>query len=343
MIERVLLIALLLIPYAARLQGRDPAGLPAPRFTEGKGPRDIVLIQAPQAPSPQRLASGGVPNPPAVSISPLRAAAFGAAIICGLLLLQYAHRRKPFILLWASGWLLIVPALLVMARSHDNVRVGREPVGLSQFLAICTATLYFWSGDVYRQTGYARMAHVKALVAIASYFLLAPLAFAIEAVLVPGYILSATMLAGAGAMSAAVLIERRMIGAGLIAFVLFGLAVSNLASAFVVRRMVESGQFIFDILIVNVVLYACGAMGIHLLIFEDMTYELRMTNRLEAARAELLEASITDPLTGCHNRRFLDQVITMSNVSQKLKDIFITTRLQAVFDTYDTEALNLKV
>ena len=53
-----------------------------------------------------------------------------------------------------------------------------------------------------------------------------------------------------------------------------------------------------------------GAVGIHLLIFEDMTYELRMTNRrLEAAREELLQAAITDPLTGCHNRRFLEQVM----------------------------------
>src|SRR5262249_21439450 len=40
-----------------------------------------------------------------------------------------------------------------------------------------------------------------------------------------------------------------------------------------------------------------------------MTYELRITNRrLEDAREELLQAAITDPLTGCHNRRFLGQV-----------------------------------
>ena len=42
-----------------------------------------------------------------------------------------------------------------------------------------------------------------------------------------------------------------------------------------------------------------------------MTYELRTTNRrLEAAREELLQAAITDPLTGCHNRRFLGQVMS---------------------------------
>ena len=44
--------------------------------------------------------------------------------------------------------------------------------------------------------------------------------FGERAVLVPGYLaIAALMLAGAGAMYAAVLLERRMIGAGLVAFV----------------------------------------------------------------------------------------------------------------------------
>jgi diguanylate cyclase (GGDEF)-like protein len=129
-------------------------------------------------------------------------------------------------------------------------------------------------------------------------------------VLTPGYLISAVLLAGAGSMYAAVLLERRMIGAGLVAFVLLGLGVSNLTTAVVVPRMLATGQFTFEILLVNTVLYTLGALGIHQLVFEDMTYELRQTNRrLEAAREELLQAAITDPLTGCHNRRFLEQVM----------------------------------
>ena len=120
---------------------------------------------------------------------------------------------------------------------------------------------------------------------------------------------TAAMLAGAGSMYAAVLLERRMIGAGLVAFVLYGLAISNLTSAFA-SRAEGVDPFSFDILVLNAVLYTFGALGIHLLVFEDMTYELRVTNRqLEAAQEDLLQAAITDPLTGCHNRRFLEQVI----------------------------------
>ena len=44
--------------------------------------------------------------------------------------------------------------------------------------------------------------------------------------------------------------------------------------------------------------------------FEDMTYELRRTNqRLETAQSKLRRMVITDPLTGCRNRRFFDEII----------------------------------
>jgi len=260
--------------------------------------------------SAQPQISGAVPTPPSVPISPRRSAAFGAVIVAALLFLQYAHRRKPFILLWALGWLLIAPAMLLIARGYESGVVASVAVGLSQFLGICTATLFFWSADLYRQTRFVRPSRLRILIAAGAWFLLAPLVFGTGAVLAPGYLISAIVLAGAGAMYTAVLIERRMIGAGLVGFVLLGLGVSNLTTAVVVPRMLATGQFTFEILVVNAVLYTFGALGIHQLVFEDMTYELRTTNRrLEAAREELLQAAITDPLTGCHNRRFLEQVM----------------------------------
>jgi diguanylate cyclase (GGDEF)-like protein len=254
---------------------------------------------------------GAVPTPPSVPISPRRSAAFGAVIVAGLLFLQYAHRRKPFILLWALGWLLIAPAMLLIARGYESGVAASFAVGLSQFLGICTAVLFFWSADLYRQTRFVRSDRLRILAAAGAWFLLAPLAFGTGAVLAPGYLIAAIVLAAAGAMYTAVLIERRMIGAGLVGFVLLGLGVSNLTTAVVVPRMLATGQFTFEILVVNAVLYTFGALGIHQLVFEDMTYELRTTNRrLEAAREELLQAAITDPLTGCHNRRFLEQVMS---------------------------------
>ena len=247
-------------------------------------------------------------DPPRLSVNTRGAAAFAAAIVCGLLLLQYAHRRRPFILLWAAGWLLMAPAMLVIARGYGTLWMAHAAAGASQLLHVCTAALFLWSGDVYRQTGFVQRRHSRWLMGLAAYFLLSPLALGDAAVAIPGYLLTAAMLAGAGSIYAAVLLERRMIGAGLIAFVLFGLAVVNVTTAFV--NPGGGPQSSYAIFVVTAVLFASGALGVHLLIFEDMTYELRLTNRrLEAAQEELVQAAITDPLTGCHNRRFLDQVM----------------------------------
>ena len=292
-----------------------------------------------------RTSGGGVPSPSTVPVSPRRAAAFGAVIVCGLLLLQYAHRRKPFILLWASGWLLIAPTMLLLARGYDNITVARGAVGLSQFLNVCTATLFFWSGDVYRQTRFVQPRRLQILLPVAAWFVVSPLILGAGSVLSPGYLLTAAILAAAGSVYAAVLLERGMIGAGLVAFVLFGLAISNVATAFVVPRMLATGQFVFEITVVNAVLYTFGALGIHQLVFEDMTYELRLTNRrLEAAREELLQASITDPLTGCHNRRFLEQVMDRELQRHErfhlpLSLLFVDVdRFKAINDTLGHEA-----
>src|SRR5688500_16173395 len=57
------------------------------------------------------------------------------------------------------------------------------------------------------------------------------------------------------------------------------------------------------------VTYMFLALGVHVLVFEDMTDELRRTNReLADANEEVKRLAITDPLTGCHNRRFFDEI-----------------------------------
>ncbi len=275
----------------------------------------VPALQPPASPPvagagiPRAAPPEGVPNPAPVAVAPRRATAVAALVVCGLLLLQYAHRRQLFILLWAAGWLLIAPAMLVVARDYTSPLAGRAAAGLSQWLGICTATLFLWSADVYRQTGYIDTKRLRGIAALAAWFLCAPLVLGTGAVMTPGYIIQTALLVGAGSMYVAVLIERRMIGAGLVAFVLFGLAVSSMTTAYALSQRAVSNPFTL-VMVLNGILYACAAAGIHLFIFEDMTYELRVTNRrLEAAQEELLQAAITDPLTGCHNRRFLDQVI----------------------------------
>ena len=247
--------------------------------------------------------------PGLIAVDPRQLSAFGAAIVCILFLLQFAHRRKPFILIWAAAWTLLGPSMLLVGRPYPNVIVERAALGLSQALVVCASALVLWSADVFRQTRYVHAVRWQIAAAFGAWLLVAPL-FGTPRALVPGYVVNAVILGAAASMYAAVVIERRMIGAGLVAFVLLGIAVSNVATAVFLARAASSTDAIVQLFVVNGVLAIFGALGVHLLVFEDMTYELRATNRrLEAAREELLQAAITDPLTGCHNRRFLEQVM----------------------------------
>jgi diguanylate cyclase (GGDEF)-like protein len=282
--------------------------------------------------------------PLVIPINLLRASAFGAAIVCALLLLQYAHRRKLFILLWAAGWLAIAPASLLISRGYETAIVTNVANGISQLLRICTSLLFFWSGDLYRQSRFIQPSRLRILLPITAWFVLSPMLFGAAAVQLPGYGLSAVLLAGAGSLYAAVLLERRMIGAGLVSLVLYGLAISTLSSMFSGPvTLVE--PLTFDVFVLNSILYIFGAAGIHLLVFEDMTFELRLANRrLESAQQDLLQAAITDALTGCHNRRFFEQVVDRelqrhARFKLPLSLLFVDiNRFKAVNDTLGHEA-----
>jgi diguanylate cyclase (GGDEF)-like protein len=252
-----------------------------------------------------------MPFPPPIVVDPRTAGAIGAAIVGALLLLQYAHRRQPFILAWAAGWLLIAPAFLVVTPDYTNLRLARSAAGLAQLLRICSAFLFLWSGDLFRQTRYVQLERLKWLAPIGLlWFIAGPVFVGTGMVMAPGYLLTAVLLGVAGSMYVAILLERRMIGAGLTALVLIGLAITNITSAMTLATPPDAGQSSSEVFLVNVVLSILATVGIHLLVFEDMTYELRLTNRrLETAREELLHAATTDSLTGCYNRRFLEQVM----------------------------------
>jgi diguanylate cyclase (GGDEF)-like protein len=282
--------------------------------------------------------------PLVVPINLLRASAFGAAIVCALLLLQYAHRRKLFILLWAAGWLAIAPGSLLISRSYETAVATNVANGVSQFFRIFTSLLFLWSGDVYRQSGFITPSRLRPLLPLSAWFVLSPMLFGAAAVQLPGYVIASVLLAAAGSLYAAVLLERRMIGAGLVSLVLYGLAIlsfSSMLSGAVTRIAPET----FDVFVLNSVLYIFGAVGIHLLVFEDMTFELRATNRrLETAQQDLLQAAITDSLTGCHNRRFFEQVVDRelqrhARFNLPLSLLFVDiNRFKAVNDTLGHEA-----
>ncbi len=239
----------------------------------------------------------------------------------------------------------MAPTLLFTGLVYTDGIAGRLEPALAQFFRVAASVLFLWSADVFRQSNYISAARLKPLAIVAAWFIVAPFLFNIRITIMSGYAIAAIGFAFGGSMYAAALLERRLIGAGLVALVFLGLAMSNLTTAVLTMRTPNAEPLPVETLLVNSILYALGMLGIHLLVFEEMTYELRATNRrLETVRQELVQAAITDPLTSCHNRRFLEHVMDRelqrhSRFKLPLALLFIdVNRFKAINDTLGHEA-----
>src|SRR4029453_641170 len=70
-----------------------------------------------------------------------------------------------------------------------------------------------------------------------------------------------------------------------------------------------NGSYANALLAFTIVLSIVIALGMHLLVFEGLTDQIRRTTlALAAANEEVKRLAITDPLTGCYNRRFFDEI-----------------------------------
>ena len=237
-------------------------------------------------------------------------AAFGSAVVTALLLLLYGYRRQPYIMLWMLSWSLMAASLTVMSVDFDNRALGLSMLGFAQFLGIAAALLLVLGADTYRRRALPGPRYLFGLLPLLIWFTLAPIGLGSQSVIVPGYLISAGLLVTAGLAYLAVLRGARFLGAGLIGIMLLLLGCTNAWVAISVSGSGSTALIPVQLMVLNALLYVFAALGMHLLVFEDMTYELRVTNRqLKGAQAELHELAITDPLTGCHNRRFFDEVI----------------------------------
>jgi diguanylate cyclase (GGDEF)-like protein len=244
---------------------------------------------------------------PEQTINPFHAAGQGALVVTAVLFLLFFYRRRMFILFWTGGWLLLCASMFMAGRSFDDL-AGQLTYGVSQFLGILSALFFVISADAYPARPKVRRGYAVILLAVLLWFALGPLALGTFAVFAPGHMLIAGALAVAGAGHLLLLRQVRMLGAAVVGTALLLIAGSH---AWIVLRVdaphssAETNAFVFSL-----VLYLVAALGMQLMTFEDMTWELRRTNRrLERAQDKLRRMVITDPLTGCRNRRFFDEII----------------------------------
>jgi diguanylate cyclase (GGDEF)-like protein len=238
------------------------------------------------------------------SINPRALLAVETAVIATLLLLLYIYRRRSYILWWMWGWCALSAGSMLTAEPLGSVQFDAMAFGLAQFLRMLAGLLFVVATDAYRRAPRLRRLYIVLLLPIAIWFTLAPAALGLISVFSPGFLLIAGTMATAGAAHVMLAREARLLGAAVVGAMLIGFASVNAWMATL------SGLPAGRSLMVILVIFLLAALGMQLMTFEDMTFELRQTNRrLEAAQSDLRQAVITDTLTGMRNRRFFDEVI----------------------------------
>ena len=240
------------------------------------------------------------------SASPPRLASYGSLVIATLLLLLYGYRRHLYILQWVFSWLLRAASAFVASLSAAGA-LTLALLGLTHLLNVAAALLLVMSADTYRGGTSLNPKWAWGLLPVVIWFILAPVGFGRQAVDVPGYLISAAILTTAAVVYVVGVRRAQSLGAVLVGAMLALLAASHGWIAFSVATGGTEWPALQSI---NALLLLFAALGMHLMVFEEMTVELRQTNRrLEKAQTKLREQVITDPLTACYNRRFFHEVI----------------------------------
>jgi diguanylate cyclase (GGDEF)-like protein len=251
----------------------------------------------------------GIPRPPAAMIEPRLLASAGALLAAVLLAILYVYRGRAFIVYWIVSWLLLAASLFLTSRGYANILVGGVMLGLSQLLAAWSAGLMTLGAKAFPEAPLRWDTTIKIAALSAVWFIAVPLVAPLSVVFASGTTVTAFLLARATLRYAWLFKRTRHAGSALIGTGTALLTLSNLTTAAIIISGPVSQLFLDRVLAVNAAVNIFIALGMHLLVFEDMTSELRVANReLAAANEEVRRLAITDALTGCYNRRFFDSI-----------------------------------
>lgn len=240
------------------------------------------------------------------SIDPRTLGGIATLVVAAVLCLLYVYRRRTYIVCWVSGWTITALSMLLAARQFSSAKASDVAYGGAQFLAIVGALGFVLAADAYRARLRVVRAHALVLLPVFIWFASAPLVLHAAAVFGPGHLLIAGALGTAAVGHLSIFRQARLLGA-----LVVGVTLLTIASAHLwVLLGTHDSREISRLTLVNLGLFLVAALGMQLMAFEDMTYELRITNgRLEAAQNELRQLVTTDTLTGCRNRQYFDEVI----------------------------------
>jgi diguanylate cyclase (GGDEF)-like protein len=237
--------------------------------------------------------------PAVVTVRLLRAAGVMALVPAALLFVLSRYRPRDYVRAWTAVWLCLAATLFVYS-SDEGVLL---PAVAALIWLGGSALLALSAGWIRGAVSWPRSTWPVTL-------------------MVSGGVLAGTLVFGAPALRPAFWLAALCLLAGAYRFLqlarhesFFGaLLIGCALTAVPLHAGISQAIAPFSIVMLDrvevwIMVYAVLALGMHLVVFEDVTYELRRQNAaLKAVQTELTAKAVTDPLTGCYNRRFFSEV-----------------------------------
>ena len=236
-----------------------------------------------------------VPVPETATVKPRELAGFVALFLAVVFAAIYLYRRKVFILQWSRGWLYLALAMFVQA-TMDPVAPTRWSVAVSGMLAIASAFTLIKGAASLRGMPWDRRRHVLLSVGCLGWYVLARLFITQSAAFAGSFIAMSVLLCLASYDYLRLARDRRWVGAAAIGVLLAIVGSSNVVVAASVPAMAAGQGLARNVLLAHMACYAFVALGMLLLVFEEVAGELQ-------------RLAVTDPLTGCHNRHHWDAAV----------------------------------
>lgn len=255
---------------------------------------------------------------PLVTLQIRKVAGYVVLIPAGTLFLLYLFRPRPYVLAGVVSWLAASVMLLVLsfdsggpgaADSPEHLVSGRLAVTVWAFGALTFGAGLRFAGVWFRAPARMPPAVSWTGAAAAAWILFSVAFLRPGAVLLPAFALMCLWQAK-GALAYFQAARRyRFVGSVLAGLGVCGVIFVNTASILVAASDGAVSQASTNVATFNLLSTVLVMLGMHLLIFEDVIEELRTAGAaLAESRDEMRAMAVTDPLTRCYNRRFLDEI-----------------------------------
>jgi diguanylate cyclase (GGDEF)-like protein len=257
---------------------------------------------------------------PVVTIEIRKAVGVAMLVPAGTLFLLYLVRPRPYVLAGVAAWMAASIMLLVLsvdtagpgvADAPDRLVSGRLAVFVWAISALAFGAGLRFAGGWFRAPPAVSPAFLWTAAAGAGWTGIAATFLSPRAVLGPAFLLMSAWQARGALHYFRAARQYRFVSALMAGIGVGSIIVVNWAAAFVALSHGGISQASTNVAYVNFLSVTLVVLGMHLLIFEDVIEELRKSgDALRESRDEMRAIAVTDPLTRCYNRRFLEEIET---------------------------------